>query len=117
MEKMAEAIEEITHAPAGPTDLLGPLDKAAVAKMESTRRRRGNALPIQAPAVPQWGFQTQASRLDAVAAQLEREVRECEESFLAQNGRWPSIAEMGKVAASAERLAELTELRETLQPE
>ena len=115
MEKMAEAIEEITHAPAGPTDLLGPLDKAAVAKMESTRRRRGNALQIQAPAVPQWGFQTQASRLDAVAAQLEREVRECEESFLAQNGRWPSVAEMGKVAASAERLTELAELRETLR--
>merc|ERR1719460_2071234 len=83
--------------------------------MESTRRRRGNALPIQAPAVPHWGFQTQASRLDAVAAQLEREVRECEESFLAQNGRWPSVAEMGKVAASAERLTELAELRETLR--
>ena len=115
MEKMAEAIEEITHAPAGPTDLLSPLDKAAVAKMESTRRRRGNALQIQAPAVPQWGFQTQASRLDAVAAQLEREVRECEESFLAQNGRWPSVAEMGTVAASAERLTELAELRETLR--
>ena len=38
-----------------------------------------------------------AMAADAVAAQLEREVRECEESFLAQNGRWPSVAEMGKV--------------------
>ena len=115
MAKMAEAMEEISLASAGPADLLGQLDKAERAKVEATRRRRGNALAIKAPAVPLWGFQTQASRLDAVAAQLEREVRECEESFLAQNGRWPSIAEMGKVAASAERLAELTELRETLR--
>ena len=116
MTKMAEAMEEITNAQhAGPTGLLGHLDKAEAAKMESTRRRRGNTLAIKAPAVPLWGFQTHASRLDAVAAQLEREVRECEETFLAQNGRWPSVAEMGKVAASAERLTELTELRETLR--
>ena len=115
MAKMAEAMEEITSASAEPTDLLSQLDKAERARVESTRRRRGNAVAVKAPAVPLWGFQTQASRLDALAAQLEREVRECEESFLAQKGRWPSVAEMGKVAASAERLTELTELRETLR--
>ena len=88
------------------------------AESPAQRRRGGVAALVghtEPLVVPLWGFQTHASRLDAVAAQLEREVRECEEGFLAQHNRWPSAAEMGKVATSAERLTELTELRELLR--
>ena len=107
LETLSAAIEDIHRG-----DSINTPDVAD----RSSRRRRGNkAVVRRPPAVPIWGFQTHASRLDATAGQLERAVREFEEGFLAQHGRWPEAAEMGEVAASAKRLKELHELKELLR--